>query len=46
MKRRLLPSLLLALALALTACATKPAAPPAADYEVQPGDYRYPARGD
>lgn len=41
MKRRLLPSLLLALALALTACATKPAAPTAADFEVQPGAYRY-----
>ena len=43
MKRRLLPSLLLALALALplTACATKPAAPTAADFEVQPGEYRY-----
>ena len=43
MKRRLLPSLLLALALALalTACATKPAAPTAADFEVQPEAYRY-----
>ena len=43
MKRRLLPSLLLALALALalTACAAKPAAPTAADIEVQPGEYRY-----
>ena len=43
MKRRLLPSLLLALALALalTACASKPAAPTAADFEVQPGEYRY-----
>ena len=41
MKRRLLPSLLLALALALTACAAKPAAPTAADFEVQPGAYRY-----
>ena len=41
MKRRLLPSLLLALALALTACATKSAAPTAADFEVQPGEYRY-----
>ena len=41
MKRRLLPSLLLALALALTACASKPAAPTAADFEVQPGAYRY-----
>ena len=41
MKRRLLPSLLLALALALTACAAKPAAPTAADFEVQPGEYRY-----
>ena len=46
MKRRLLPSLLLALALALalTACATKPAAPTAADFEVQPGEYRYQDR--
>ena len=41
MKRRLLPSLLLALALALTACASKPAAPTVADFEVQPGEYRY-----
>lgn len=43
MKRRLLPSLLLALALALTltACASKPAAPTATDFEVQPGEYRY-----
>lgn len=41
MRRRLLPSLLLALALALTACAAKPAAPTAADFEVQPGEYRY-----
>lgn len=41
MKRRLLPSLLLALALALTACASKPAAPTSADFEVQPGAYRY-----
>ena len=41
MKRRLLPSLLLALALALTACASKPTAPTAADFEVQPGAYRY-----
>ena len=41
MKRRLLPSLLLALALALTACAAKPAAPTATDFEVQPGAYRY-----
>ena len=41
MKRRLLPSLLLALALPLTACAAKPAAPTAADFEVQPGEYRY-----
>ena len=46
MKRRLLPSLLLALALALTACATKPAAPTAADFEVQPGEYRYQDMGD
>lgn len=44
MKRRLLPSLLLALALALTACASKPAAPTAADFEVQPGEYRYQDR--
>ena len=29
------------LALALTACASKPAAPTAADFEVQPGAYRY-----
>ena len=29
------------LALALTACASKPAAPTAADFEVQPGEYRY-----
>ena len=42
MKRRLLLlSMLLALALALTACATKPAVPTAADFEVQPGEYRY-----
>ena len=41
MKRRLLPSLLLALALALTACAAKPAVPTATDFEVQPGEYRY-----
>ena len=49
MKRRLLPSLLLALALALTACAAcaaKPAAPTAADFEVQPGEYRYQDMGD
>ena len=46
MKRRLLPSLLLALALALTACASKPAAPTAADFEVQPGAYRYQDMGD
>ena len=26
---------------ALTACASKPAAPTAADFEVQPGAYRY-----
>ena len=37
MKRRLLLPLIL-LALALTACASKPAAPTAADFEVQPGD--------
>ena len=42
MKRRLLlPLMLLALALSLTACAAKPAAPTAADFEVQPGEYRY-----
>ena len=29
------------LALALTACASKPAAPTVADFEVQPGEYRY-----
>ena len=46
MKRRLLPSLLLALALALTACASKPAAPTAADFVVQPGAYRYQDMGD
>ena len=48
MKRRLLPSLLLALALALplTACASKPAAPTSADFEVQPGAYRYQDMGD
>ena len=44
MKRRLLPSLLLALALTLalapTACAAKPTAPTATDCEVQPGEYR------
>ena len=40
MKRRLLLPLML-LALALTACATKPAVPTAADFEVQPGEYRY-----
>ena len=46
MKRRLLPSLLLALALALplTACASKPAVPTATDFEVQPGEYRYQDR--
>ena len=45
MKRRLLLlSMLLALALALTACASKPAAPTAADFEVQPGEYRYQDR--
>ena len=33
--------MLLALALSLTACAAKPAAPTAADFEVQPGEYRY-----
>ena len=32
------------LALALTACASKPAAPTAADFEVQPGEYRYQDR--
>lgn len=46
MKRRLLPSLLLALALALTACASKPAVPTATDFEVQPGAYRYQDMGD
>ena len=48
MKRRLLPSLLLALALALalTACAAKAAVPTAADFEVQPGAYRYQDMGD
>ena len=40
MKRRLLLPLML-LALSLTACASKPAAPTAADFEVQPGEYRY-----
>ena len=40
MKRRLL-LLSMLLALALTACASKPAAPTAADFEVQPGEYRY-----
>lgn len=40
MKRRLL-LLSMLLALALTACAAKPAAPTAADFEVQPGEYRY-----
>ena len=45
MKRRLLlPLMLLALALSLTACAAKPAAPTAADFEVQPGEYRYQDR--
>ena len=29
------------LALSLIACASKPAAPTAADFEVQPGEYRY-----
>ena len=33
------------LALALTACASKPAAPTAADFEVQPGAYRYQDMG-
>ena len=41
MKRRLLPSLLLALALTLalapTACAAKPTAPTATDFEVRTG---------
>ena len=48
MKRRLLPSLLLALtlALALTACASRPTVPTAADFEVQPGAYRYQDMGD
>ena len=36
--------MLLALALSLTACAAKPAAPTAADFEVQPGEYRYQDR--
>ena len=40
MKRHLLLPLML-LALALTACASKPAVPTAADFEVQPGEYRY-----
>ncbi len=40
MRRRLLLPLIL-LTLALTACASKPAAPTAADFEVQPGEYRY-----
>ena len=40
MKRHLLLPLML-LALALTACASKPATPTAADFEVQPGEYRY-----
>ena len=31
---------------ALTACASKPAAPTAADFEVQPGAYRYQDMGD
>ena len=43
MKRRLLLPLML-LALALTACAAEPAAPTAADFEVQPGEYRYQDR--
>ena len=43
MKRRLLLPLML-LTLSLTACASKPAAPTAADFEVQPGEYRYQDR--
>ena len=43
MRRRLLLPLIL-LTLALTACASKPAAPTAADFEVQPGEYRYQDR--
>ena len=43
-RRLLLPLMLLALALSLTACAAKPAAPTAADFEVQPGEYRYQDR--
>ena len=31
---------------ALTACASKPAAPTSADFEVQPGEYRYQDMGD
>ena len=34
------------LALALTACAAKPTVPTAADFEVQPGAYRYQDMGD
>ena len=40
MKRRLL-LLSMLLTLSLTACASKPAVPTAADFEVQPGAYRY-----
>ena len=43
MRRRLLLPLIL-LTLSLTACASKPAAPTAADFEVQPGEYRYQDR--
>ena len=42
MRRRWMSAILaLTMALALTACASKPAAPTAADFEVQPGEYRY-----
>lgn len=36
----------MSLALALTACAAKPTAPTSADFEVQPGAYRYQDMGD
>ena len=45
-KRILLLFISLALALALTACAAKPTVPTAADFEVQPGAYRYQDMGD
>ena len=45
MKKRIL-LLFISLALALTACASRPTVPTAADFEVQPGAYRYQDMGD